>query len=159
MGCPPVPIVLVCLMMASTHIVHAQTSPQDFVGAHNAGRAADGVQPLVWDDKVAAYAQRYANTRSQDCAMEHSSSPYGENLAAASWEMSAEEAVQMWVDEKKMYDVNSNSCVGGECLHYTQVVWNDTTRVGCATARCLNGWTFVTCNYDPAGNIIGERPF
>ena len=159
MGRPQVPIILVCLMLASTHIIHAQNSPTDFVEAHNAARDAIGVKPLVWDDEVAAYAQEYADTRSLDCAMQHSKTEYGENIAAGSSEMSAKAAVDMWVEEKNMYDVNSNTCQGGECLHYTQVVWKDTARVGCGTALCQNGWTFVTCNYEPAGNIIGERPF
>ncbi|GER36387.1 pathogenesis-related protein 1 [Striga asiatica] len=150
----PIPLIIFLIISA-----HAQNSPKDFVDAHNAARAEVGVQPLVWDSKVEAFAENYANERSQDCAMQHSSGPYGENLAAGSWDLSAKEAVDMWVSEKNAYDLESNSCVGGECLHYTQVVWNSSTRVGCGRALCKNGWTFVTCNYDPPGNYNGERPF
>ncbi|KAL0412674.1 UNVERIFIED_CONTAM: Pathogenesis-related protein 1A [Sesamum radiatum] len=65
--------------------------------------------------------------------MKHSDGPYGENLAKGSWDVNATEAVQMWLDEKKFYNVGSNTCVEGEmCGHYTQVVWRDTTHVGCA---------------------------
>ncbi|WTS80289.1 CAP domain-containing protein [Streptomyces sp. NBC_00487] len=33
----------------------------------------------------------------------------------------------------------SNACVNGrECLHYTQLVWRTSTRVGAAGARCGN---------------------
>ncbi|KAI9095997.1 hypothetical protein K1719_026144 [Acacia pycnantha] len=82
---------------------------------------------------------------------------YGENLAWSSGDMSGVDAVKMWVDEKTNYDYNTNSCVGGECLHYTQVVWGSSIRLGCARVRCDNEATFVSCNYDPRGNILGRR--
>ena len=44
------------------------------------------------------------------------------------------------------------------CGHYTQVVWRKSLRVGCGMATC--GATEVwVCNYDPAGNWDGERPY
>ncbi|KAG8364177.1 hypothetical protein BUALT_Bualt19G0099900 [Buddleja alternifolia] len=159
MGSTKVPVILVCLMMALTQLTTAQKLPEDYVNAHTPARAEVGVQPLVWDETVAAYAQNYANERSKDCAMQHSGGPYGENLAAGSWDLTAKQAMDMWVGEKNFYDVASNTCVGGQCLHYTQVVWRNSTSVGCASAKCLNGWTFITCNYDPPGNYIGERPY
>ncbi|KAL0387124.1 UNVERIFIED_CONTAM: Basic form of pathogenesis-related protein 1 [Sesamum radiatum] len=138
----------------------AQNSPEDFLKAHNAGRAQVGVPPLAWKESLVAYAQDYAKQRSGDCAMKHSDGPYGENLAKGSWDVIAEEAVQMWLDEKKFYDEGSNSCIGEEmCGHYTQVVWRGSAHVGCAGTKCSNGWTFVTCNYDPPGNYVGERPY
>ncbi|KAL2460343.1 CAP superfamily protein [Abeliophyllum distichum] len=150
--------VSVCLM-ALTTLSLAQNSPKDFVDAHTESRREVGAAPLVWNNTLAAYAQKYATLRSADCAMEHSEGPYGENLAAGSWNMSAKEAVEMWIEEKKFYNEKSNSCDGGECLHYTQVVWANTHRLGCARVKCQDGWTFVTCNYDPPGNYIGERPY
>ncbi|CAN0908935.1 Basic form of pathogenesis-related protein 1 [Linum grandiflorum] len=35
----------------------------------------------------------------------------------------------------------------------------NSVRLGCARAQCSNGWWFVTCNYDPPGNYIGQRPY
>ncbi|KAK4405121.1 Basic form of pathogenesis-related protein 1 [Sesamum angolense] len=139
----------VCLMLA-LQLACAQNSPEDFLEAHNAGRAQVGVPPLAWKESLVAYAQDYAKQRSEDCAMKHSDGPYGENLAKGSWDVTAKEAVQMWLDEKKFYDEGSNSCIGEEmCGHYTQVVWRGSAHVGCARTKCSNGWTFVTCNYDP----------
>lgn len=161
MGSTRVPVVLVCLVMALSHHIHAQNTPEDFVNAHNTARADVGAPPLVWNNTLAVYAQAYAQQRSKDCAMQHSGGEYGENLAAGSWDVSAKESVDMWLEEKSLYKYDSNTCLKSEdaCLHYTQVVWRSSARVGCARSRCSDGWTFVTCNYDPPGNYVGERPY
>ncbi|KAG6793058.1 hypothetical protein POTOM_002242 [Populus tomentosa] len=113
----------------------AQDSPQDYVNAHNNARAQVGVGNIVWDTNVAAYASNYIKRLTGDCRLVHSGGPYGENLAGGSGDLTGSAAVKMWVDEKPKYDYNSNSCVGGECRHYTQVVWRNSVRLGCAKAR------------------------
>lgn len=53
---------------------------------------------------------------------------------------SLSDAARLWLDEKSDYDRPANACVNDrECLHYTQVVWCTSTRVGAARARCGNG--------------------
>ncbi|OAY39374.1 pathogenesis-related protein 1C [Manihot esculenta] len=140
---------------------HARDTPQDYLDSHNEVRAKVGLEPLTWDDEVAAYAQNYANQRISDCELEHSDGPYGENIAWGSGDLLGTEAVKMWVDEKVYYDYKSNSCASGQmCGHYTQVVWRNSARLGCAKVTCdKNGGTFIGCNYDPPGNFIGERPY
>lgn len=141
---------------------HAQDSPQDYLNAHNAARAAVGVGPLTWNPAAAAYAQRYANTHIGDCNLVHSQGgPYGENLAKSSGgAFTGTDAVKLWVDEKAFYDYNSNSCAAGKvCGHYTQVVWRNSASVGCAKVRCSSGGTIIGCNYYPPGNYIGQRPY
>ena len=153
-------LALVCLLgLTLVHLSHAQDSIQDYLSVHNAARAEVGVPPLKWDENVAAYAQNYANQRIGDCNLVHSGGPYGENIAWGSTDLSGTDAVNMWVSEKPNYDYTLNSCVGGECLHYNQVVWRNSVRIGCAKVRCNNGGTFIGCNYDPPGNYIGERPY
>ncbi|XVE94081.1 hypothetical protein REPUB_Repub01dG0250000 [Reevesia pubescens] len=138
----------------------AQNLQQQFLDAQNEARAEMKVNPMIWDDKLAAYAQNYANQRIGDCDLVHSDGPYGENIAWGSGDLSITDAVKMWIDEKAYYNYNSNTCAAGQvCGHYTQVVWRNTVGVGCAKVRCLNGGTFITCNYDPPGNYIGEKPF
>ena len=131
----------------------------DFVDTHNAIRAEVGVAPLSWNKTLAAYARNYANSRIADCDMEHSGGPYGENLAEGYGQMTGEQAVKFWATEKDHYDYASNSCVNDECGHYTQVVWRNSVHLGCARAKCHNGWMFVICSYDPPGNYEGERPY
>lgn len=134
----------------------AQNLQEDFLDAQNNARAEVNVEPLVWDGPVSAYAEQ----RIGDCNLVHSEGPYGENIATASDDMSIAEALKMWIDEKVYYDYHSNSCATGEvCRHYTQVIWRDSVYVGCAKVRCDNGGTFITCNYDPPGNVVGQSPF
>ncbi|KAG5407601.1 hypothetical protein IGI04_013720 [Brassica rapa subsp. trilocularis] len=93
------------------------------------------------------------------CALEHSSEPYGENIAWSSGDMSGVEAVNMWVSEQADYDYGSNTCASGkQCGHYTQIVWKNSARLGCAKVSCDNGQTFITCNYDPQDLRTQDRP-
>ncbi|XP_022972506.1 pathogenesis-related protein PR-1 type-like [Cucurbita maxima] len=151
----------VVLSFAMFHSSLAQDSPQDFVNAHNAARAQVGVGPIRWDERVASFARQYANQRINDCRLVHSGGPYGENIAWGSPDLSGTNAVRMWVDEKQFYNPSTNTCAAGKvCGHYTQVVWRNSVRIGCAKVRCTNNrGTFITCNYDPPGNVVGQRPF
>lgn len=137
----------------------SQNTHKDYLDAHNTARAHVGVRPLTWNRTLAAYARKYANTRIRYCELEHSNGPYGENIAEGYDNFSGKDAVNLWISENANYDHHSNSCVGGECLHYTQVVWRNTVHLGCARAHCKSGWWFITCNYDPPGNYEGERPY
>jgi uncharacterized protein YkwD len=45
--------------------------------------------------------------------------------------------------------------------HFTQVVWKDTNKIGCAIAptKWENGSQIVVCNYGPPGNILSEQRY
>ncbi|KAI5640717.1 hypothetical protein M9H77_00428 [Catharanthus roseus] len=78
---------------------------------------------MKWDNHLATYAFNYANKQKHNCPkLVHSGGPYGENLAAGTGDFSGKQAVNMWVAERKYYHYGSNSCRGGVCGHYTQVV-------------------------------------
>ncbi|XP_010500562.1 PREDICTED: pathogenesis-related leaf protein 6-like [Camelina sativa] len=154
---PSLLIVAISFLVIATN---AQNSQQDYLTAHNNARAQVGVANLVWDTTVATYALNYANTRKANCSLIHSNGPYGENLAKGSGNFTAIAAVKLWVDEKPYYSYTTNACTGGQqCLHYTQVVWRESVKIGCARVQCTNGWWFVSCNYDAPGNWIGEYPY
>ncbi|XP_071688946.1 pathogenesis-related protein 1A-like [Rutidosis leptorrhynchoides] len=149
-------------LLIFSYFIHfcRSASIYDFIVPHNEARAQVGVQPLKWNETLASYASLYAYQRLGDCKLQHSQGPFGENLAEGYGdEFTATDAVNLWVNEKQYYEYDTNSCVGDQCLHYTQVVWRDTTHVGCARVKCYNNWMFVICSYDPPGNYEGERPY
>ncbi|KAL0679737.1 hypothetical protein Bca4012_007718 [Brassica carinata] len=134
--------------------IKSQDSPEDFLAAHNEARAAVGVGPLTWDVRVALYATTYANHRRGDCALKNSEGPngepgpYGENLAWNSGSMSAEQL-------KRGLTRNLTTIIIP-----THVVWRNSVKLGCAKVSCINdGGTYITCNYDPPGNIVGQWPY
>lgn len=158
---------LICISMFVLVINISKTDAttnqiKQFLGPHNAVRSALGMKPLIWDGGVARYAEWYANQRRYDCELKHSNGPYGENIFWGSGnEWTPSEAVTAWVSEKTWYNYWSNSCGSGQqCGHYTQIVWRSTRKLGCARVVCFGGrGVFITCNYDPPGNYVGEKPY
>ncbi|KAI3524235.1 hypothetical protein L1887_02887 [Cichorium endivia] len=135
---------------------------KQFLTFQNKARAALRMPPLVWDTRLARYADMYARQRRNDCLLKHSNGPYGENIFWGSGDgWTPAQASLAWVAEQRWYSYGSNSCGGGrECGHYTQIVWKTTKRIGCARVTCFGGrGVFMTCNYFPPGNYIGEKPY
>ncbi|KAK2632379.1 hypothetical protein EUGRSUZ_L01634, partial [Eucalyptus grandis] len=126
------------LICALAGALAAQDSRQDFIDEQTAARAEVGVGPITWSRMVVAYAQKYADEPRGDCDLEHCGGPYGKNLVKGYGILSGRDSVKMWPGEKDNYDYCSNSCVGGECLNYTQVVWRNLVRLGCARVKCDN---------------------
>jgi uncharacterized protein YkwD len=124
---------------------------------HNRHRAAHCAPPLVWSAQLAGFAQAWANRLAgKGCRLEHRTrSPYGENLAAGTASiMRAEDAVNGWYREVRSYRFGR----GGFSLgtgHFTQLVWLQSRRLGCGSARCGDIRLWV-CNYDPPGNYEGQ---
>lgn len=155
-------------------VVAGGVDPAEMVAAHNRWRDEVGVPGLKWSDKLAGAAQGWADRLAgNNCAMQHSGNSYGENIYQASalmwpdgrWEfraVSPRRPVDAWGEEKQWYDAETGQCSAtgkNTCGHYTQVVWKGTTEVGCAMAVCGNNSQVWVCNYFPAGNIVGKRPF
>lgn len=131
---------------------------------HNKYRSALGIPGLTWSNELAAVAQRWANHLAieQGCRFFHSSSEYGENLSMGSGAShNFTDAIEGWAAERKDFNYTTKQCNGNwaKCGHYTQIIWKSTTKVGCASAKCANGSIIIVCNYDPAGNMMGETPY
>ncbi|XP_026440521.1 pathogenesis-related protein 1C-like [Papaver somniferum] len=136
-----------------------------YLFAHNWIRAQKWEMPLIWDSQLEKYARSWAIQRKSDCNLRHSfpegNFKLGENIywgSGTTWEPM--DAVNAWAGEEKFYSYATNTCQAGkECGHYTQIVWRNTRRIGCARVECDDGDVFMNCNYGPPGNIIGERPY
>lgn len=128
------------------------------LAAHNRVRAAHCAPPLVWSPALAAEATAWADALAANaCAFEHSSSPYGENLAGGTASaLGPDEVVAMWSREVSDYDFRRPR-FGMTTGHFTQVVWKGTTQLGCGVATC-SGQSRWVCNYDPPGNVAGDFP-
>jgi len=81
-------------------------------------------------------------------------------------------ALSTWHDEKQLWTFKDGrfdlSYCAAEvdkaaetCGHYTQIVSARSLRMGCAVASCQGKeWsTYLVCQYDPPGNVIGEQLF
>jgi pathogenesis-related protein 1 len=148
----------------------ARLSPEEagrIVSLHNQIRAEVGVGPLRWSEEVAGYAQQWADhLASTRCGMQHRprsgkwQQQYGENLFIGTvGHYGTADAVRAWASEKSSYRGGAIHASGFARIgHYTQMVWRETRKIGCATAVCRNN-LIVVCNYDPPGNFVGQRPY
>lgn len=148
----------------------------EMVKAHNDWRQKVGVPNLTWSNTLASTAEQYAVTLSRTgCEMTHSGNGYGENIYWASpliksyssdkkiyalKAVSAPNVSTPWAAEIKDYAYKNNTCrKGAICGHYTQMVWKSTTEVGCGKAACSNNAQIWVCNYNPPGNVAGQKPY
>ena len=150
-----------------------QAGVDQMLEAHNQLRREVGVPDLIWSTELAELAQEWADVLISGPGLRHrpaaerDNGRIGENVSGSYWSApggalrSPRRAVQGWLEEKEDYDYASNTCASGKiCGHYTQMVWAETTAVGCAVARNEDLTRDVwVCNYTPAGNIVGQRPY
>merc|ERR1711972_631811 len=71
----------------------------------------------------------------------------GENLASGVVDA---QAVDMWYNEIESTNGGLVSAFGMDTGHYTQVVWMETTSLGCGIQGSL-----LVCQYGPGGNMQG----
>ncbi|CAN5811001.1 CAP domain-containing protein [soil metagenome] len=170
-------ILLLFIITVGSKSSSAQTISPDSIqlilSAHNAWRAELGIPPLTWSADLANYAQQWVNEiiSNRNCQVQHRpqvenepwEQKFGENIYAGggtNWIPTVLDAVASWGEEKAGFSFDTKECKDGEtCGHYTQLIWRSTKQVGCAVAQCPNGDAIIVCNYDPGGNMVGEKPY
>ena len=136
---------------------------------HNAARADLGLPPLVWSDALAADALAYAGELARTGRFEHADQPPGPGREGETLWIGTREAyrydemVGHWVAERRFFvnGITPDFSTTGDyhdAVHYAQVVWRNTRRVGCATASNARDDVLV-CRYDPPGNVVGQRAY
>ena len=167
---------ILTVLSSELQLSHAQTN-QDLerktLDVHNSERAAVEVAPLTWSNNLAAGAQTWAQHLATTGQFAHDpvhtglscTGPcYGENIAGFFNDVSEPNGGQSkWVAEKSLYHGGPSFYAVG---HYTQMVWQKTKQVGCATAP-PNGqpsprghaFSILVCRYDPPGNYPNQLPY
>ncbi|HHH19659.1 MAG TPA: hypothetical protein ENK86_04015 [Campylobacterales bacterium] len=160
---------------------HAKLTPtqQHVLQRHNEKRN------LYFSDSNLSYsieleeaAQAYANLLAKKGTFEHDTQngtyDYGENLYAHAYQadIDIDDAMYHWFDvEEPLYHYNDGSCQEAyydsgaqiKCGHYTQVLWQESREVGCASAQYQSGsfkdgYVYV-CKYRKAGNRGQQKPY
>ena len=162
-------LVLASSKFSGLEILQDDTEPANMRGMterHNYWRAELGLPKLKWSNKLATVAQNWANNlKARGCKMEHSTTRFGENLywswSSKGKKRSPQEAVDAWASEKKDFNFEKLECNKAwyVCGHYTQLIWENTQSMGCAVAYCKDGSEVWVCNYEPAGNVVGQKPY
>jgi pathogenesis-related protein 1 len=161
----------------------SQTLIDEFVTAHNNARSgaivalnptpSPALPAVSWDPILANSAYNYlVKCQSSDGSMvahnANRSSDYvalggsgyvGENIyAMQGGAAKPTDAVTLWMSEASSYDYATNT---GDAGHYTQVVWRDSVRIGCAIVTCsaVKYSNTILCDYAPGGNISGQKPY
>ncbi|WP_439637909.1 CAP domain-containing protein [Spirulina sp.] len=150
-----------------------------------------GLPPLpavAWNCDAAAVAQTWANQSkgtqghspnpwrqqqfSDRTSLQGQAAKLGENLgwaggSAPSVIPPVVSSATAWDAERSDYNHNTGDC-SGVCGHYTQMVWRESTAIGCGVHRgavqfpgSSQVWPhgyFLACTYHNAGNINGDNP-
>ena len=159
----------------------AQDVIDAFVAAHNQARSgpltpppSPALPPVSWDailaDSVYNYAIGCQGGRTACSATTPTARPTTRRWVAAVTSVRTSMAgaaaarrpttpCRLWMSEASSYDYASGNI--GNAGHYTQIVWRDSVRIGCAIVDCpaLTYHNTVICDYAPGGNISGQKPY
>jgi pathogenesis-related protein 1 len=155
-------VILISSFTMSGSKSHTVINKEAILTQHNFYRDQVGIPHLEWSDELAEYAQNWADKLAKKCNMYHSSGSYGENIYWTSNSASEAEVVDYWASEEKYFNHRNRTYKKGSGLksgHYSQVIWKATTHVGGAVADCKHGGQIWVCNYDPHGNVIGNKAY
>ncbi|XP_070803600.1 GLIPR1-like protein 1 isoform X1 [Pituophis catenifer annectens] len=155
-----------------------RTFIKQYIDIHNKFRSqvkpsASNMLYMTFDLALARIARAWANK----CVWKHNPNqryhpdrmfkPTGENMwlgGASSNPINVEGPIKAFQSEVNYYTFSTHHCTK-VCGHYTQVVWATSHKVGCAVVYCryMDGKeknnNILVCNYAPAGNYRGVRPY
>ncbi|KAJ5578098.1 PR-1-like protein [Penicillium hispanicum] len=138
---------------------------------HNVHRSNHSASDLEWS----ASLESSAYTLAASCNYGHNTSidggGYGQNIGygVTADQIGVMITNLMYNDETSNFDpyygeANPSMTYFDSWGHFSQIVWKDTTSVGCATVTCKGlqnvdtskSLPYTVCNYHPVGNVDGE---
>ncbi|KAI0855518.1 CAP domain-containing protein [Xylaria cubensis] len=134
--------------------VDEETFTSAILNNTNFYRKEHNATAVVWNDTLSSFATDYldGDKVGADCNFAHSGGPYGENLAIGYPNATA--SIEAWGDEREKYNFGKPG-FSEQTGHFTQLVWKNTTDVGCGRKLCgERGW-YLACEYWPRGNVVG----
>ncbi len=146
------------------------TLRRSILAEHNTYRSTHHAPALTGSSSLNKSAQNWANYLATKKTFEHSNnSQIGENIYVTYGQESslkaktlAENTVKFWYSEVANYNY-AKPGFSDNTGHFTQVVWKNTTMLGCGAARGtvvrqgrqVNAF-YVVCQYSPAGNNLQQ---
>ncbi|NES22861.1 MAG: secretion protein [Symploca sp. SIO3E6] len=152
--------------------INQSTFQNAALSKHNSYRSTHSSPNMTLSSSLNSSAQEVADNMASTGVFEHSSTKgVGENLfvtytTASSVDATAlaNQAVKNWYDEVSDYDY-ANPGFSAGTGHFTQVVWKNSTQLGCAAAQGVKNFQgneynafYVVCQYKAPGNVSGQFP-
>ncbi|NWX64767.1 PI16 inhibitor, partial [Promerops cafer] len=166
-GLPPVLLVLSVLELSWSL---SDEEKKIILDEHNRYRSqvsppAMAMMKMTWDSDLEVAAQKHA----KKCIWGQNGGPGPKrvNLFATASTLDVKLAIEEWNGERKFYNLTTSECVPRQmCDNYTQVVWAETTRIGCGDSSCekINGTEtenaqLLVCSYYPPSNTKDKKPY
>lgn len=145
--------------LGTTPLVYQQAFINQMLYTHNTYRARHGAPAMTWSDELAAVALTNVNNNAAaGTVLVHTTNDaYGENTAYEYGQNNPDYLVYKWYSEISSYDY-SNPGFSDSTGHFTQLVWDASTVLGCAFTQSSDseGDYLLACEYQQPGNVAGE---
>lgn len=151
-------IIILVLTFSYNSAITTRSDVKQFLASQNAARSA----PLTWGCEISALCKMVCKSKESGLRVGALQRPIWGKYFLGLWE---------WVDASLscrgvgVWQTGVQLLVEFLCLwtrmwDYTQIVWSETRIIGCAQVIYNDEKTvFMTCNYDPRRNYIGEKPY
>ncbi|KAM8717515.1 hypothetical protein ACLKA7_004243 [Drosophila subpalustris] len=129
---------------------------QDLYTTTNKYRKMHGCPELKVNEALSKNAQEWANHLRDKNIMQHRPKPkYGENIfLSGGMDVTGDLPVDMWYREINAFNFDKPDFTPTSG-HFTQLIWKSCTEMGAGVARKADR-TWVVCNYNPPGNVVGQ---
>ncbi|PAA58685.1 hypothetical protein BOX15_Mlig034479g1 [Macrostomum lignano] len=113
----------------------------------SASPSAAAMSFVTWKNKLENLALKAA----EECKFEHKYhgeyASLGENIYSG-WRTDPVQIIFAWFSEKSQYNHDTRKCTGRMCGHYTAIMFDIVTHLGCAIKKeCSKGAHMVFCEY------------